>query len=192
MIISTIVGVSGIVMAWLIYYKKTFSADQLAERFKPIYTLLYNKYYFDELYDLIIVRPILAFGRFMWSFDAHVIDGLVNGAAWLTMVWSDIKMWFDKWIIDGAVNGAGWVVSQASAGLRFIQNGIVQFYVLFIAIVIVVIGWFKFESVHIDFDWPMLTTVIIAGLIALYLMTRWTQARERSSDQEAGTGDREQ
>jgi NADH-quinone oxidoreductase subunit L len=195
MVISTIVGVSGIVLAWLVYYKQAISAERMAERFKPIYTLLFNKYYFDELYDLIIIRPVLAFSDFMWSFDAGIIDGLVNLMGRLTIIWSDIKMWFDKWVIDGAVNGAGWIVRQWSALLRFLQTGTVQFYALFILAMLVIIGWSKFEAVHIALGWPVLTTIIILGIAALYLASRWSTARQQtggSSEQTGGERDREQ
>jgi len=49
MLISTVVAVSGIGLAYAMYYKKAISPDTIVAKFKPIYTLLYNKYYFDEL-----------------------------------------------------------------------------------------------------------------------------------------------
>jgi len=81
MLVSLVVGLSGIGLAYLMYYKKSISADAIAEKFKPIHTLLYNKYYFDEIYDATIVKPIYALCDFWFWFDQHIIDGLVNGAA---------------------------------------------------------------------------------------------------------------
>jgi len=130
MIVSTIVALSGIGVAYLFYYKKRFSADAIAERFKPLYTLLYHKYYFDEIYDAIIIRPLLKLTDALWWFDANVVDGLVNFSGWLTVKWSDLKQWFDEHIVDGAVNGAGYVCMAGSWLFKYIQSGSVQFYTL--------------------------------------------------------------
>jgi NADH-quinone oxidoreductase subunit L len=144
----------------------------MAERFKPIYTLLYNKYYIDEIYDAVILQPALRFAKFMWSFDANVIDGAVNGTGWLTMRWSDIKMWFDKWVIDGAVNGAGWLVRQGSALLRFVQNGAVQFYVLFALALAVLTLALKYVSTtgpaELSGTWIVIIVVAFVTLLVLF------------------------
>jgi NADH-quinone oxidoreductase subunit L len=168
MIISTVVAVSGILLAWLIYYRKAISAEKLAARFRPVYTLLYNKYYFDEIYQAIIINPIMAFARFMWSFDAKLIDGAVNGTAWATIRWSDIKLWFDTWIVDGAVNGSGWLVRQGGNILRFVQTGAVQFYAMFILAMMILLFMVKFDYIDVGLErWFMVLvlTVTLAGVI---------------------------
>jgi NADH-quinone oxidoreductase subunit L len=173
MVVSTLVSVSGIGLAWLMYHRKAISADEIAARFKPVYTLLYNKYYFDELYDLIIVRPVMATARFLWTFDANIIDGAVNGTAWLTVLWSDAKQWFDVKIVDGAVNGSGWLVQQGAAGLRFVQSGAVQFYALCIGALIVVIGLHRFEMISDKGAWNGIVTVaFVLGLVVLGYVSR--------------------
>ncbi|MDH3890825.1 MAG: NADH-quinone oxidoreductase subunit L [candidate division Zixibacteria bacterium] len=174
MVVSTIVAASGIGLAYLVYYKKSISADSLAERFKPLHTLLYNKYYFDELYELILLRPTMAFGRLMWRFDAGIIDGLVNGAARFTIVWSDIKMWFDKWIVDGAVNGSGWIVRQGADILRFFQTGHVQFYTFFAMLLIVLLAFVKLEMGSPDREGglPLLSILLTVGIIFLAALSR--------------------
>jgi NADH-quinone oxidoreductase subunit L len=132
MIVSTIVAVSGILLAYTIYYKKKISADSLMEKFRPLYRILYNKYYIDEIYDTIIIKPTLALTRGMWWYDANIIDGLVNFSGWITVKWADAKMWFDKYIIDGTVNGLGYLCMAGAWLLKFIQSGSVQFYTLMI------------------------------------------------------------
>jgi NADH-quinone oxidoreductase subunit L len=132
MILSTVVALSGIGLAYLIYYKKKFSADAIAEKLKPLYTLSYNKFYFDEIYDAVIIKPVLGFAGFLWRFDANVIDGLVNFAGWITVKWSDLKQWFDAHIVDGAVNGAGYICMAGAWFFKYIQNGSVQFYTLIV------------------------------------------------------------
>ena len=58
------------------------AADRMVERFRPLHTLVYNKYWIDELYDVLFVNSIVNFSRFLWkAFDEKVIDGIVNGVA---------------------------------------------------------------------------------------------------------------
>ena len=132
MVVSTIVAVSGIGLAYMMYYKKKISSDIIIERFKPVYTLLFNKYYFDEIYEKFILNPTMALARGMWSFDAKAIDGAVNGTGWFTVKWADLKMLFDKYIIDGAVNGIGYVCMAGAWLLKFVQSGSLQFYTLIV------------------------------------------------------------
>lgn len=130
MAVSTIFAVSGIVFGWLMYGKGAISPDKMAERFKPIYTLLYNKYYFDEIYDAVIIKPILAFCRFMWSFDNAVIDGIVNLMGKFTLFLSWAHDMFDKYIVDGLVNGAGYSIWGIGSVIRQAQTGKVQNYAI--------------------------------------------------------------
>jgi NADH-quinone oxidoreductase subunit L len=176
-IVSTLVGLGGITLAWLIYFKKVISADMLAEKFKPIYKVLYNKYYFDEFYQFAIINPIMAFGRFMWSFDAKVIDGLVNGTAKFTIWWSDVKLWFDVWIIDGTVNGLGWLIRTWSGLLKYLQTGRMQFYAMFILTLIMVVVIYKFELVHVTAKWPIVTMLFLLGMVILTVVTKVVQMK---------------
>lgn len=79
---SVLIALSGIGLAYLMYIKKSISADALAEKYKGIYTVLYNKYYYDEGVQAVIINPILSFSRWLWNFfDEKVVDGLVNLSA---------------------------------------------------------------------------------------------------------------
>jgi NADH-quinone oxidoreductase subunit L len=185
MLVSTIVAVSGIGLAYLMYYKKSLSPDALAAKFKPLHTLLYNKYYFDEMYNFAIINPILKLGDFLWVFDAKVIDGGVNGAGWLTVVWADAKMWFDKWIIDGAVNGSGWLVRRLGGVLRYVQSGSMQFYALFILLATIVICLYKLET-RGHFSWsptPLLTIIFSVGAVVLYFVSHINSAHDDTAEE---------
>ena len=82
-VISLIVALLGILLAYAMYYKKWISAESIGTMFKPLYILFSRKYWMDELYENIIVRNVLFKGLFQWFniFDACVIDGGVNAAA---------------------------------------------------------------------------------------------------------------
>ena len=72
----------GFIMAmWFYIWNPTLPA-RLAANQQPLYQFLKNKWYFDELYDVIFVRPAKAIGRFLWKRgDGNVIDGTLNGIA---------------------------------------------------------------------------------------------------------------
>jgi NADH-quinone oxidoreductase subunit L len=184
MILSTVVAVSGILLAYVIYYRRAISADAIAAKFKPLYTLLYNKYYFDELYNLILLQPILKIASFLWSFDAKVVDGAVNGTGWLTMIGSEINHWFDKWIVDGAVNGSGWLVRQFGGILRYLQSGRVQFYALFMVSMMVIFALYKIDVNNMDQPWPTLTIVFIIGVLAMAIFARNSRRTEPAEGQD--------
>ena len=69
--------------------------------------LLYNKWYVDEIYDVLFVNGLPRAGATRWarSTAASSTAG-VNGAGWLTRFTSRVSMWWDTWIVDGA--GATW------------------------------------------------------------------------------------
>ncbi len=72
----------GFVLAWKFYIRSPELPGQLARQQRPLYQFLLNKWYFDELYDVVFVRPAKAIGRFLWTFgDTKVIDGALNGLA---------------------------------------------------------------------------------------------------------------
>jgi NADH-quinone oxidoreductase subunit L len=106
MIISVILGVGGILIARAMYLKNPAIADNLAARFKGIYTLLLNKYFVDEAYDAVIVNPMIkGSDKILWKIaDTKIIDGLINGVAAL--------------------------VGIISRNIRKIQTGVAQSYAL--------------------------------------------------------------
>jgi NADH-quinone oxidoreductase subunit L len=132
MLVSTVFAVSGVTLGWLMYGKGAISPDRMAERFKPIYTLLLNKYYFDEIYSAVIIKPILALCRFLWSFDNAVIDGIVNFFGRFTLFLSWLHDMFDKYVVDGLVNGAGYTIWGIGSVIRQAQTGKVQNYAIVI------------------------------------------------------------
>jgi NADH-quinone oxidoreductase subunit L len=70
------VGLLGIFCAWVAYIKRPEIPGLVVEKFRWVYLFLLNKWYFDELYDFLFVRPALALGRFLWKDgDGRMIDG---------------------------------------------------------------------------------------------------------------------
>ena len=72
----------GFITAWIFYIKSPSLPKRLADSQPVAYRFLLNKWYFDEIYDALIVRPFLALGRFFWKRgDEDTIDGAINGVA---------------------------------------------------------------------------------------------------------------
>jgi NADH-quinone oxidoreductase subunit L len=80
---STVAMLTGLFTAWNMYIRKPGSAQALAGHFEPLYKFFYNKWYFDELYNLIFVKPAFWFGRLFWKGgDVGIIDRFgPNGSA---------------------------------------------------------------------------------------------------------------
>jgi len=101
--LSIVAALGGIYLAWLMYGAKTLSPQKISAAFGPMYNILYHKYWFDELYNGVIVQY-----------------GVLGTAALMKL--------FDTIVIDGAVNGVGKVTRSAGAVLRQVQTGRLQNY----------------------------------------------------------------
>jgi NADH-quinone oxidoreductase subunit L len=97
----------------------------------PLYPALLNKWYVDEIYNFLFVRGLtIRGGGRMAQFDSQIVDGGVNGTAWMTRTISRISMWYDTWIVDGLVNLSAYTVRALSFPVRFVQTGFIQTYAL--------------------------------------------------------------
>jgi len=73
---------AGLAIAYLYYIAAPWLPAATARAFKPVYLFLLNKWYFDELYDVIFVRPAMWLGRVLWKKgDGAIIDGTIDGTA---------------------------------------------------------------------------------------------------------------
>ena len=78
MIVSGLISVAGIALAFYLHLLNRTLSDQIARLFQPLTGLIENKYYVDEIYQAVIVEPLWALGRWLWAFDRWVVDGIVN------------------------------------------------------------------------------------------------------------------
>jgi len=83
---------AGFAIAWLYYVQAPWLPEATARAFRPVYLFLLNKWYFDELYDWLFVKPAFWIGRFLWKRgDGAVIDGTIDGTA-ATVGWTTGKV----------------------------------------------------------------------------------------------------
>ncbi len=113
--ISTVLALAGIGLAYLMYVKGSISPTTMGARFQPIYKLMFRKYYFDEVYENIIVRK---------GFYKYVADAL---------------RWFDEhWIDNANVHLSNWVSRIGKSG-ALVQNGQTQTYAVGMVIGVVAV-----------------------------------------------------
>src|SRR4051794_6014864 len=80
LVIGGAISITGIAIAWFIWVRRPGTSAALIRRFRPVHTFLFNKWYFDELYDAAIYRPLIATGRFANNvFERVVVQGIVAG-----------------------------------------------------------------------------------------------------------------
>jgi NADH-quinone oxidoreductase subunit L len=113
MVVAVLSAAAGLLLAWWFYIRKPQTADKLAETFRAPYDLLLNKYYVDEIYDALIVRPLgwLSTNVLWRGVDAAGIDGTVNGVADLAQdfggqlrrLQSGNARTYGTWVVAGAV-----------------------------------------------------------------------------------------
>ncbi len=134
-IISLLVAGIGIGLGLLFYIKDTRLPDIWAARLAPLYRASYNKYWIDEFYGWAITLRTMDLARAVYNFDSKVVDGGVNGSAWLTRLSSRITGGTDKYFVDGLVNAiADFVVRLMSPIVRAAQTGFTQNYALMMVI----------------------------------------------------------
>ena len=129
MVLSICVAGLGILLSWLFYHRRRFSAEAVATKFSPVYNLFWNKYYFDEFYDGVLVALTVWKSRLFAKFDLSIIDGIVNGVATITrQIFAAFIGFFDNRVVDGIVNRVAEVTWAAGGRIRRIQTGAIQTY----------------------------------------------------------------
>jgi NADH-quinone oxidoreductase subunit L len=121
------------------YYRRAISSEKLTQQFKAIHTFLFNKWFWDEIYDIIVIKPTLWLAGILAVFDKLVIDGLVNFTGKSTLVFSWVSNLFDRYIVDGAVNGIGYTTRAFGLAFSRFQTGRVFNYAFVIVLGVVVI-----------------------------------------------------
>jgi NADH-quinone oxidoreductase subunit L len=130
-LISLLVAGIGIGLGFLFYVKDTRLPDIWAARLRPLYQASYNKYWVDEFFGWAVTRRVMDAARGVFAFDSKVVDGGVNGTAWLTRFSSRVTGLTDQYFVDGIVNAlAAFVMRLMSPILRAAQTGFTQNYAL--------------------------------------------------------------
>jgi NADH-quinone oxidoreductase subunit L len=123
MVLSTVLGVAGIWLAHRIWVQRPGTSARVRERFAGLHRLFVNRWFFDEAYDLLVVRPLGWFGRFaQQTFERVVVQGTLVG-------------------------GSTGLVRAGSAAVRALQSGYLRAYAALLLVGVVAIAfWFLVQS----------------------------------------------
>jgi NADH-quinone oxidoreductase subunit L len=129
-------AILGILFATMVYLWRTVSADKLASSMQPLYELSWHKWWFDELYDKVFVRPTFAISNFIAkTLDRGIIDSIIHACAWLYKGGAlFVSIVGDKWLIDNGVDTFAEKTWNIGLSLRSVQTGRLRQYVMFIVV----------------------------------------------------------
>ncbi|MCA9268176.1 MAG: NADH-quinone oxidoreductase subunit L, partial [Planctomycetales bacterium] len=128
-------AVFGIGLAAAFYWKKVVDPAEVRDQFRWIYGFLRNKWWFDELYDFLFVRPVHVVSRLISGIDRAWIDWALDNTARAVVAFS--RLWdfvVDRSVVDGFVNRLARNTISLGSSLREVQTGKLRQYVMFIAV----------------------------------------------------------
>jgi len=145
---SLVVALGGLYIGWLVYRRLPKNGtDPLQNALGIVYTVLKNKYYFDELYHVLFVVPSLWLAETfiaVWV-DRGIIDGVLHGIAKVTLwVGSSFRKFFDVPVVNGTGDAIGKGVRLFGFSLKPIQTGRVQQYMITVFVVALIAFVFLF------------------------------------------------
>ncbi len=108
----------------------TVLGDRFAKPLMELHRLVYNKYFVDEAYYTVFVRGMSYVWNGLRNFDVYVVDGIVNGVAFVGKYIGFFQGAIDKYIVDGAVNLLADIVMATGQRLRRLQTGQIRTYLL--------------------------------------------------------------
>jgi NADH-quinone oxidoreductase subunit L len=128
-------ALAGFTLATFFYGLRKLDADEAKSTFAPIHRFLINKWWFDELYEIVFIKPTHLISGMISGFDRRCIDWVLDNLAKLTqtiaVVW---ERFADGQVVDGFVNGLAARTYRTGVQLRQAQTGRLRQYVMFIAV----------------------------------------------------------
>ncbi|MDR6553645.1 NADH-quinone oxidoreductase subunit L [Paenibacillus qinlingensis] len=125
-ILSTLAGLLGIGLGYLMYLKRTIPRDIVSSKMPWLYTLLNRKYFIDEIYEAIVVKPLRGLGFILELIDIYVIDGIVRLVAFTVVSLGRLGSRLQNGQLQsyGVIMLLGMLIlALAIAGRRFIHAG---------------------------------------------------------------------
>jgi len=144
---ATVIALMGWGLAHYLYSVRPEAAQRWAAGAPRAYQTLLNKYYVDEIYDLLVVEPAKRLGMLCDWFDRTVIDGMVLGVWRVTQSGSAFSTSFEKYVIYGLINIMGYANHLSARSWRKLQSGMVHHYAamivagLFILVHLILVWW---------------------------------------------------
>jgi NADH-quinone oxidoreductase subunit L len=138
---AILVALAGIAGASIVYLWELVSAATLRRYLNLLYHATWNKWWFDELYDVVFVRPThVVSGLVAHVLDRGIIDSLLHLCAWIyRQLATVVSVVGDRWVIDNAVDTFAEKTWNLGLSLRSVQTGHLRQYVMFIVVCTIVL-----------------------------------------------------
>jgi NADH-quinone oxidoreductase subunit L len=134
-IIAFSTALGGFLLATIMYCWKKLDAEEVRQQFPRVYRFLWHKWWFDELYDAVFVKPTHFIARRVAQFDLGMIDWIADNSATLTRkvanAWDAVV---DRGVVDGTLDATARNTWNLGLSLRRIQTGRLRQYIMFIAL----------------------------------------------------------
>jgi NADH-quinone oxidoreductase subunit L len=131
---SLVAALGGLTLGWWVYRSiKAGAPDPVEKALGPLYRVLKNKYYFDEMYDFLFVRPAYWLAETFTSswMDRKVIDGILHWFAYISgIIGNFFRDAIDKPIVNGSADWVAETTKKVGSIFRTIQTGRVQQYMI--------------------------------------------------------------
>ncbi|MCX7396888.1 MAG: NADH-quinone oxidoreductase subunit L [Planctomycetales bacterium] len=134
---ALIAAASGTLIAWLLYGTTMVNVAEMKRQLSGLHGFLVNKWHFDELYDVLFMKPAHIIGKFCTWIDRTIFDGIIHGSARVMIAVSKWDRLFDESVVDGFVNLLGSSTFAVGRSLRVVQTGRLRQYVMFIVVGVV-------------------------------------------------------
>ncbi len=133
-------ALGGLGLGYLVYARRPLEAgqaDPLVAWLGPFHTVLKNRYYVDELYQIIAIRPASAFATFVGQvIDQQIIDGVLAGIARGAGAMAQAYRAFDLYVVNAAGDGIASSIKSFGRSFREIQSGKVQEYLMLSVLIV--------------------------------------------------------
>ena len=128
-------AMAGLLLATMTYVWRWLRAEEVKDSFAPIHRLLFNGWWFDQIYDWLFVKTALLKSKFFAGIDRYVIDPLANGSArLLTFLAGLLDRFVDRGVVDGSYNELASQTWSLGNSLHRLQTGRLRQYVLFLVL----------------------------------------------------------
>lgn len=144
-LVSFAVALGGIYAGYVMYWRKPLAAgetDPMVNILGPVYPILQNKYYIDEFYVRVFIKPLQWFSKnIAYEFiDKGIIDGTLHLIARVFTWVGNLLKYLNLWLIDGVGDGIPILIARFGGWIRWVQSGRVQQYMLLITIATLLIA----------------------------------------------------
>jgi len=129
-----VTAAAGVLLAAVFYVWRLLKPEAIASGLRPVHAFLEHKWYFDEIYEWIFVKPSHGIAMLASANDRGIIDSIIHFFAWASRRLAAVDAWMDRVVVDGLINSLASVTWSTGLQLRKVQTGRLRQYVMFIVV----------------------------------------------------------